>query len=97
MYMLALKKKHGDPMTGPLFPIRKSENFQKRLKTLFKAAGLPKCSSHSVRRTASQWAIRCGIDTKKLVDIGRWLDFNEVRKYVGQGADCTSGGCGELF
>lgn len=32
MYMLALKKKHGDPMTGPLFPIRKSENFQKRLK-----------------------------------------------------------------
>jgi hypothetical protein len=22
---------------------------------------------------------------QKLVDIGRWLDFNEVRKYVGQG------------
>ena len=40
---------------------------------------------YSVRRTASQWAISYDIDTKKLVDIGRWLDFNEVRKYVGQG------------
>lgn len=84
-YMLAMKKERGDRMTGPLFPHRESETFQARLKTLFKAAGLKKCSSHSVRRTASQWAIRCGVDTKTLVDVGRWLDYNEVRKYVGQG------------
>ncbi len=75
MYMLALKKKHGDPITGPLFPIRKLENFQKHLKTLFKASGLPKCCSHcSVRQMASQWTIRCGINTKNLLisDVG-WI------------------------
>jgi hypothetical protein len=32
MYMLALKKKHGDPMTGPLFPIRKLEIFKSILR-----------------------------------------------------------------
>lgn len=85
MYMLTLRKKRGDRMVGKLFPYKDSNLFQRRLKTLFKKAGLNKCSSHSVRRTAGQWAIRCGVDLKVLVDVGRWIDFNEARRYVGQG------------
>jgi hypothetical protein len=62
--MLALKKKHGDPMTGALFLIQGCRSAKMFL-------SFCKVNSISVSNP-------CGIDTKKLVDIGRWLDFNEV-------------------
>jgi hypothetical protein len=83
--MLTLKQRSGDVLQGPLFPYKDSRTFASRLKTLFNKAGLTKYSSHSVRGTAAQWAIRCGCDTKHVVDVGHWLDYNEVRKYIGQG------------
>jgi hypothetical protein len=58
MYMLALKKEAWWSNDRSSVPYQEIGNFQKHLKTLFKAAGLPKCSSHSVRQMASQWAIR---------------------------------------
>jgi hypothetical protein len=45
--------------TGPIF-VRKSQTFCKMVKRLFRMSGLPRCSSHSFRRTAFQWAARCG-------------------------------------
>ncbi len=84
-YMLTLKQRSSDVLQGPLFPYKDSRTFASRLKTLFNKAGLTKCSSHSVWRTAAQWAIRCGCDTKHVVDVGHWLDYNEVRKDIGQG------------
>jgi hypothetical protein len=90
MKMLAMRKQLKLPLRGKLFPYAKSKPLQTKLKNVFKKAGMPKFSSHSVRRTAAQWAAQCGADLKTIMDVGRWVDINVVRKYVGQGqADHT--------
>jgi hypothetical protein len=48
------------------------------LKHLFVAAGLPKCSSHSIRRSAAQWARRCGADIVVIKNVGCWVDLRNL-------------------
>jgi hypothetical protein len=43
------------------------------------------CSSHSIRRSAAQWAARCGVDILKIRDIGRWTSFDHMALYVAEG------------
>jgi hypothetical protein len=55
------------------------------LKRLFKAAGLPDCSSHSIRCSAAQWARRCGTDITVVRNVGRWVDLKNLFLYIAEG------------
>ena len=44
-------------------------------------------SSHSVRRTAAQWAARCGTNLITVRDVGRWETLEHLAKYVSMGAE----------
>jgi hypothetical protein len=66
-----------------------SVNFRHAEKKWFESASkteghshLADCSSHSVRRTFSQWADTCGVDIYRIMEIGRWSDFNTLKKYI---------------
>jgi hypothetical protein len=43
------------------------------------------CTSHSVRRSAAQWAGRCGSDISVIRNVGRWECLSELLKYVAEG------------
>jgi len=83
--MFTMRKECGQPLTGKLFPYADSKSLRSKLKKIFIHAGMKEFSSHSFRRTAAQWAAQCGADWRTIVDVGRWSDFNEARKYIGQG------------
>ena len=46
--------------------------WESTLKKLFTKAKLPRCSAHSIRRSAAIWAARCGARTFELQQGGRW-------------------------
>jgi CubicO group peptidase (beta-lactamase class C family) len=51
---------------------------------IFGPLGL-KCTSHSVRRSAAQWAGRCGADLSVVRNVGRWECLSELLKYTAEG------------
>ena len=71
-------------MTGPIIQSVTSTNFMKDLKQLFMAAGLTPCSSHSIRRSAAQWARRCGADLSVIRNIGRWVEYSNLLLYIAE-------------
>lgn len=44
------------------------------------------CTNHSIRRSAAQWAGRCGAQELWVRNNGRWKTMEELVKYMGQGA-----------
>ena len=44
------------------------------------------CSSHSIRRSAAQWASRCGAREMDVRNAGRWRSMLILAKYLAQGA-----------
>ena len=69
---------------------KSSREYRESLRNWFKkceveGSKLHLCTSHSVRRTAAQWAARCGYDINRIMDIGRWRDVRVARFYVGVG------------
>jgi hypothetical protein len=83
-----LRKDNG----AQIIPKKCSEkNYQEHIKHLFgkipRAQGSSEfiCSSHSVRRSAAQFASRCGVDIMKIRDIGRWVAFKNMAVYVAEG------------
>ena len=43
------------------------------------------CTNHSIRRTAAQWAGRCGAKEVDVRNAGRWKTMEELAKYMAQG------------
>jgi hypothetical protein len=80
----SLRSKDGEPLTGPIIQSVTSTNFMKDLKQLFMAAGLTPCSSHSIRRSAAQWARRCGADLSVIRNIGRWVEYSNLLLYIAE-------------
>lgn len=70
---------------GPILPSIGSKTYQKHLKKLFQLAGVPQYSSHSFRRSGAQWAARCGVEMADIKDIGRWMSYTNLEKYVAEG------------
>jgi hypothetical protein len=88
----SLRKQPG----AQIIPKRCSEKtYQKHIKELFQK--IPKspgaspivCSSHSVRRSAAQFASRCGVDCMRIRDIGRWVSFANMAIYVAEGQNAS--------
>ena len=44
------------------------------------------CSNHSIRRSAAQWAGRCGAREMDVRNAGRWRSMVVLAKYMAQGA-----------
>ena len=44
------------------------------------------CSNHSIRRSAAQWAGRCGAREMDVRNAGRWRSMQILAKYMAQGA-----------
>ena len=44
------------------------------------------CTPHSIRRSAAQWAGRCGADINDVRNCGRWKTMEMVIRYMAQGA-----------
>lgn len=44
------------------------------------------CTAHSIRRSAAQWAGRCGASTTDVRNCGRWKTLEELVQYMAQGA-----------
>jgi hypothetical protein len=86
---------------APIFTPMDSRTYQKALRQLFKGAGVEceACSSHSVRRSAAQWAGRCGANIVTIKNVGRWETLLNLLRYVSDGVqvhtmamqDSTSG------
>jgi hypothetical protein len=91
MKSLAIRKQKNN--SDPILPRMSSQTYQLNLKKLFAcneydAAGKGKytCySSHSIRRSAAQWAGRCGLGELTIRDIGRWCSLDNMAKYVAEG------------
>ena len=73
-------------------PKRYSERYRRAIKRLFCIASkepgyeyLAECSSHSVRRSAANWANRSKVDRSMIMDVGRWNDLTTLFKYLMQG------------
>ena len=77
------------------------EQWEARTDTIFKQAGLyvpahrdedgiyhrkKGCTNHSIRRSAAQWAGRCGGREIDVRNTGRWKTMEELAKYMAQGA-----------
>ena len=86
---------------GPIFQSETGEGFapaqwQTALKHLFTAASLYTpasngqrghgCTSHSIRRSAAQWASRCGGRDSDVRNTGRWKGLKHLLRYLAQGA-----------
>jgi hypothetical protein len=81
----SIRKENGDPLeSGPILDHVSSANNMLDLKELFLAAGLADCSSHSIRRSASQWARRCGADIVVIRNIGRWVAYSNLFLYIAE-------------
>jgi hypothetical protein len=67
----ALNKTHTAVRPGVLLETGTYCNWIKKM--FFQAGnGLELCSTHSFRRSAVKWAVRCGLDTHLIIDLGRW-------------------------
>jgi hypothetical protein len=79
--------------SDPILPPMTSTTYQRNLKILFSCNeydadgdGKYTCySSHSLRRSAAQWAGRCGLGELDIRDIGRWCSLDHVGRYVAEG------------
>ena len=72
---------------GKLWGDVKAANWKSKLLTILrKFMGITKATTHSVRRSAAQWAARCGDRGMGIKNAGRWISFNELMKYVDEGA-----------
>jgi hypothetical protein len=81
----ALRSQRSAPLTkGPIIESLSAHTFMTDLKSLFKGAGLPTCSSHSIRRSAAQWARRCGADIVVIRNVGRWVDLRNLLAYIAE-------------
>jgi hypothetical protein len=70
-----------------LLPSIESNTYMVHLRILCDKAGQD-CeilSSHSVRRSAAQWAGRCGADLVTVRNIGRWMSLLNLARYVSDG------------
>lgn len=72
-------------LNGPVIPKQSAKTYNEQLKKLFKAAGVPKYSSHSFRRSGAMFAGRCGVDITDVRDIGRWVTLRHVGRYITEG------------
>jgi len=45
----------------------------------------PECASHSIRRSAAQWAARCGASLNITRDIGRWQTVQTPLVHLAEG------------
>jgi hypothetical protein len=87
-----------------IFEKMSADTYQKNVVLLFNAAGFQGCSSHSVRRSAAQWAGRCGANVNTIKNIGRWLCLMHCQKYTAEGVQLhdllmrdTRGGADPIF
>jgi hypothetical protein len=81
----SLRKENGDILeSGPILDHVSSAKNMTDLKKLFRAAGLGDCSSHSIRRSASQWARRCGADIVVIRNMGRWVGYANLFAYIAE-------------
>ena len=72
-----------DLKSGPLVIHRLEDQYRTDLKNLFTACGFD-YSSHSVRRSAAQWARRCGADLVNIRNVGRWVSFRSLLFYIAE-------------
>jgi hypothetical protein len=80
---LSLRKECWKNGNDPILPKMTSTTYQGNLKKMF---GKHTCySSHSVRRSAAQWAGRCGLGELTIRDIGRWCSLDTMGRYVAEG------------
>jgi hypothetical protein len=69
-------------MQGPLLKKLSEDQFRKQLSNVFERAGIGDCSGHSLRRTAAQWARRCGADLYVIKNVGRWSSLDNLELYL---------------
>jgi hypothetical protein len=68
---------------GPITKSMSEDWYNKRLKEVFQnTAGLENCTGHSIRRTAAQWARRCGADLFVIKNVGRWASLDNLALYL---------------
>ena len=82
--------------SGPIFQLGGNHvdvgTWKRMLLRWFELVGLrnagagAKCTSHSVRRSAAQWAGRCGARELDVRNAGRWRSMQILAKYMAQGA-----------
>ena len=66
---------------GPIVQYVDVGAYQNSLHQLSKQTGL-ELSSHSMRRTGSQWAARCGANYSVIRNVGRWKDLKIMFEYI---------------
>jgi hypothetical protein len=68
-----------------ILPRLSAVTYQKQLTVLFDKLGVD-CSSHSLRRSAAQWAGRCGASDNAVRDVGRWASWEACALYTAEGS-----------
>ena len=72
-----------DISTGPMILEKKHSTYRNDLRRLFLSCGF-RYTSHSIRRTASQWARRCGADISIIRNVGRWVSYGSLFFYIAE-------------
>ena len=60
--------------------------FDRMMRRIFKRAGFPQATTHSIRKSACKWAARCGADLHTILSTGRWATMSShFMKYIEEG------------
>ena len=70
-------------VSGPIVQARNEDQYRNDLKSLFNSVGFD-YTSHSVRRSAAQWARRCGADLVVIRNVGRWVSYTSLLYYIAE-------------
>ena len=85
-------KKYSNLKTGRLWGNVAKETYEKKVNTIMRTfMGKKECSTHSIRRSAAQWAARCGDKGMGIRNAGRWKSWNTMMIYVAQPEGVRSG------
>jgi hypothetical protein len=84
-------RKDLDEENAPVYFPLTSGQYQRQLINLFNHTGaniVP--SSHSLRRSAAQWAARCGADINIIRNVGRWETLQHLIGYIAEGHELST-------
>lgn len=78
--------KYSGLKSGKVWGAMCSDLWTRKLAMFYGFMGKPECTPHSIRRTAAQWAARCGDMGWGPRNAGRWRNWGTVMIYIAQGS-----------
>ena len=61
------------------------DNWSDICRSIFRGAGVPEATTHSIRKSAAVWVARCGAEEYQIREAGRWIKGDSYMLYIKSG------------